>query len=1631
MIIRHGARSFRHIIRACAAVALAYCAGAQADPTDLESSIVAPATTNAGSVVSISVGVMNYGTDSGPYTVSAEIPYGGLIVDAMLGPHAESLGISCEQPTASSIACSGPSIPPGDALAINLDVLTIANPGMLTPVDAMVTTTNEPNQSNNESHAVIELLSNNAGPDLSITKAVLGSTAVFGGQTFAYELLVANEPGGASEAQTITVVDYMPSEVNVVSASGSGWICSIDIRIVRCTRGGLNTGATAPKIIIQATAPVVQSATTISNTAIVYGSADRSTSNNHTTLVTPVVPATTNEPPEVTADQFFGILEGPAGRPVTPAPGRVDAWDPEGAPLTFEFVAPPKNFPFQIDPGTGAITSKASIDFEKTPAFMDIVVSVSDGQSTTFTTVDLLVTDVDESDVAFNLFDRVDPVRAGTGEIVYAVEVTNLSAFKRTAPTIVKFTELPAGANFVAFQPTTGFWSCNPESTPFSCATDSPISAGAKAAFDLSFSVPATPGKVTLQGFVAEAYDPVQGNDADAEETTISPNAPPEFVSNQTFTVVAGAPAGYTPRPLPGKVKVNDDGDQLTFSSKPQQQPPIAIEIDKNGRLHLTQAVPLTALGTSFPFAVFVTDGTTEVSGSVQITVIANNAPTIQPQHAFHVAEGLATNRNVLPPPGAITASDADAGDVLSFSLVNPPPTFPFSVHPSTGVVTTSAALDHEQTTQYIATVSVSDGISSATTQMTIAIDDVGDGGCQNHGGDSDNDGFCNEFDPDDDGDNTPDGSDVCPLDATNQCHDFQLTVDDVDPVQVNASTLRYTVTMRNTSTFARTTPHKTKVTAVPAGATLLSMTSNTGNWTCNTAQVPYQCSSAMALGTGASSSFDLLYKAPATPGPVSLTASVDEASDPNASNNSETELTTISSASNAAPVIAAGQIFTIRAGAPTGEALRPAPGRVNATDANNDALSFSFKPGYAPPAPIAIDAAGFLRANAAIPAIQAGTSFDADVEVHDGTVTTSGKVTINVVANTAPTIAAQAFNIDEGQATGRAALPAPGKVVAADDPADTLSYSFVGVAPAFPFAIASNGSITNNAALDHEALPDGTRYTAQVAVSDGIASSAALVTIDVNDLGDGGCDNWGGDTDSDGFCNHFDGDDDGDGTPDGDDACPLDATNQCQDFGVTVKDVVDPVPVNASTLRYTVTMQNASTFARTTPYKAKITAIPSGATLIGVTSIAGGWACNTAQVPYQCTASANLAAGASSSFDLSFKAPATSGSVSLTASVDEALDTKLGNNVATESTTIEDASANTAPVLQPGQSFTLRAGASTGEAARPGQGRVLASDAEGDTLTFAFKQPFSPPAPVAIDDAGFLRAGAAIPATQAGTSFDADVEVSDGKATAGGKVTIRIVANSAPVVDMQTFDIDEGPITGRAVSPAPGRVVAIDDPADVLTYAFVDGAPSFPFAINPLDGAVTSRAPLDYEAVPNGRQYFVEVAVTDGIATTNAMIKIDVNDLADQGCDNWGGDTDGDGYCDDFDVCPNDFTNQCEGGNELPVAVDDEFATEFDTQLVAPAPGVLANDQNPKAGGLKVTAHSAPSDPNAKVTIEQSGRLVFDPPPGKVPKTIVVTYDIENIEGQHATGNALLHVGDVIFKHGFGDNSCDCNAPQ
>ena len=199
----------------------------------------------------------------------------------------------------------------------------------------------------------------------------------------------------------------------------------------------------------------------------------------------------------------------------------------------------------------------------------------------------------------------------------------------------------------------------------------------------------------------------------------------------------------------------------------------------------------------------------------------------------------------------------------------------------------------------------------------------------------------------------------------------------------------------------------------------------------------------------------------------------------------------------------------------------------------------------------------------------------------------------------------------------------------------------------------------------------------------------------------------------------------------------------------------------------------------------------------------------------------------------------------------------------------------NEAPIVRSPQTFFIDENPARGDSPTPLA--VLASDIDGDTLTFSLDDPSNS---FTIDS---LTGVITVTATGDGLDFEEDdtypivVTVTDPGGLSAELSTVIEVGdvNEAPIlfVPFGGWSIDENSPVGTGLAP---RVTAIDPEGAALTYSLDDLAGLFD--IDPISGELELRGTVNFEAAPNS--FDVEVTVDDGFNFDTRAVTISINDV-------------------------------------------------------------------------------------------------------------------------------------------------------
>ncbi len=501
------------------------------------------------------------------------------------------------------------------------------------------------------------------------------------------------------------------------------------------------------------------------------------------------------------------------------------------------------------------------------------------------------------------------------------------------------------------------------------------------------------------------------------------------------------------------------------------------------------------------------------------------------------------------------------------------------------------------------------------------------------------------------------------------------------------------------------------------------------------------------------------------------------------------------------------------------------------------------------------------------------------DVEVTAGGESDTATITIDVTdAMEPPIVGDQSFPVDEDAAIGTSV----GTVVASDpDSGAVLSYAFNPASA--DFAIDSGtGEITTLVTLDFETTPSYV-LTAEVTDNDAL-SSTATITINVGDVGEAP------EVTDQSF-------DVAEGAAIGSSVGTVAATDP--DAGAVLSYAFNPAStdfaINSGTGEITTLV--ALDFEATPSYSLTVevtdndTLTTSAAITVNVTDDSEAPEVNdqSFSVAEDAAIGASVGTVVASDMDggavLSFAFNPASTDFAIDSGTGEittlvALDFETtpsymltvevtDNDTLTSSATITINVDNTnEPPVVNDQSFNVAENLPVGTVV----GTVAATDPDaGAVLSYAFNPASTD---FAIDSGTGEITTLVVLDFETTPSYGLTVVVDDGSLDDSAAITINVDdAPDGPVVNDQTFDVDENLAAGAAV----GTVAASDqDAGAVLSYAF--NPASTDFAIDSGTGEITTLAALDFEATPS---YMLTVEVTDDTALTgSATITIDVNDL-------------------------------------------------------------------------------------------------------------------------------------------------------
>lgn len=399
-----------------------------------------------------------------------------------------------------------------------------------------------------------------------------------------------------------------------------------------------------------------------------------STDGSFTTDTFTIQVTDVDEDPNVTGPTSVNVAENAAGGTVIAG---FTGSDPEAAgALTWSVV---ESVPFTMN-GAGDLIVDGALDFEATTAYAITVRARDVGGNTTDHAVTVNVTNANEAPVisgpaAFSL-----PENQAAGPLLATYSATDVDAGDTITYSIVDTTAFTINA-------TTG-----------ELRATGPLDHETTATISFTVNATDTGGLVSSRSVTATITDvneppsitgpaTVAVSDSVAPGTSIAtfPTTDPDVTGAPSWAVIGSGPftMGGNSLIVTGPLDAN-----VTPSYT------LTIRVTDDGGLTADHVVTLN-----------VTDG--------------NVAPVLTGPATLNVAENSAAGTSL----GTYSATDANPGDTVSFSLVE---AVPFAINATTGELTVNGPLNFEATPSYTFTVRADDGQGGIDTQsVTVTINDV------------------------------------------------------------------------------------------------------------------------------------------------------------------------------------------------------------------------------------------------------------------------------------------------------------------------------------------------------------------------------------------------------------------------------------------------------------------------------------------------------------------------------------------------------------------------------------------------------------------------------------------------------------------------------------------------------------------------------------------------------------------------------------------------------------------------------------------------------------------------------------------------------------------------------------------
>ena len=525
--------------------------------TDLAVTKTGPATVPAGSNVTYTITLTNFGPDAAQgVTLTDPIPAGMTFVSAtQLGGPA----FSCDLPAAGdpgTVACTQELLAAGAQATFSFVFAIGADTEPGTQFTNIVTATSETFELNEENNAAVAVTSTPPPPraDLAVTKS--GPGAIGPDRDLTFTVTLRNN--GPDAATNVTLSDTLPGNLTFVSLQQSG------APLLNCTAPAIGAGGTitctAPtfaaggNVTLTFTAHVpagTPSGTEYANTAIVTSDTDPNEENNVATFTATVssvdVSVVKTGPATVTANDniSYGITVSNAGPDLATGITLRDALPPG---TTFVSITrnsgPASSCALE---GNAVVCSNLALAVNQSATFTLVLDPGANSQVTNTATVTSELFDTDPPDNTSSVTTTVTPVAdlsvsktgpatvtAGT-TATYTVTITNLGPSPAT--NVVVTDVLTGDATFVSVTPSAG---CT--------GTTCTLASGASAIFSYTFLVDAdATGTLDDTASVsATTSDPVPGNNNSMVSTSVVASADVAIAKTGPATVTPGSDVTYT-----------------------------------------------------------------------------------------------------------------------------------------------------------------------------------------------------------------------------------------------------------------------------------------------------------------------------------------------------------------------------------------------------------------------------------------------------------------------------------------------------------------------------------------------------------------------------------------------------------------------------------------------------------------------------------------------------------------------------------------------------------------------------------------------------------------------------------------------------------------------------------------------------------------------------------------------------------------------------------------------------------------------------------------------------------------------------------------------------------------------------